>query len=310
MPPSSTPPRAAGGSARGVIALAAVGAATVLAFVPFLPLALFKLAAPGDALKRRLTPGLVAVARTWARIVSALFHLISGVSIECRGQVPHDTRGRYLLIANHRAWADIPVLLHCLDGRLPFPRFFIKYELLRLPIVGFACWAMDFPFMHRYRKRDLARRPDLKGRDLETTRKACAKYRHQPVTVVNFAEGTRFTPAKHANTRSPYRYLLRPKAAGSGFMMQELADVLSGVLDVTIVYADCRQPTMWDYACGRVRRVVVRVDPLPLPTELLQARYEDESAVRRGLQRWMNEIWRRKDSAIAALLDDAAADTA
>jgi len=308
MPPFSTLPRRARGSARGVIALTAVSAVTVLVFVPFLPLALIKLAAPTAALKRRMTPALIAVARVWANMLSALFRTVSGVSIDCRGQAPQDTRGHYVLIANHRAWTDILVLLHCVDGRLPFPRFFIKHEMLRFPIVGFACWAMDFPFMRRYRKRDLARRPELKRRDLETTRNACAKYRHQPVTVVNFAEGTRFTPAKQANTRSPYRYLLRPKAAGSGFMMQQMADVLSGVLDVTIVYADCMQPTLWDYACGRVRRVVVSMDPLPVPKELLQGRYEDESAVRQGFQHWMNQIWRRKDDAIAALLDDSAAD--
>lgn len=289
---------------RGVATLSMMGLITVMAFIPFLPLAVLKLLMPTAALQRRVTPPLLIVARLWVTAVSALFRAVAGVRIDCRGDMPRDPRGRYLLIGNHRTWADILVLVRCFNGRIPFPRFFIKYELLWFPIVGVACWAMDFPFMRRYRKQALAKRPELKGRDLETTRKACEKYRHQPVTVVNFAEGTRFTPVKQANTRSPYRHLLRPKGAGTGFMVQSMADVLSGILDVTIVYADCEQPTLWDYGCGRIRRVIVSTRQVPVPTALLGARYEDDPHVRHGFQNWMNDIWRRKDEEISRLREE------
>ncbi len=305
-----SPPYSLGERLRGALTLAALVLVTVLAFIPFLPLALIKLILPTASLKRRMTPALVVAASAWVRAVSALLRVAAGVRVECRGERPRDPDGRYLLIANHRTWADILVLVNCLDGHLPFPRFFIKHELLWLPVVGFACWAMDFPFMRRYGKRELARRPELKGKDLETTRRACEKYRHLPVTVINFAEGTRFTELKRDRSRSPYRHLLRPKAAGSAFMLQSMSDVLTGVLDVTLVYPDCPQPTLFDYSCGRVRRVIMNSRLLPVPTDLLRAGYQDTPEVRRGFQNWMNDIWRNKDREIASLLDggDGAAD--
>lgn len=289
---------------RGIVTMSVMGLITLLVFVPFLPLAVIKLLMPTAALQQRVTPALLLIARLWVITVSALFRTVAGVHIDCRGETLRDPRGRYLLIGNHRTWADILVLVRCFDGHIPFPRFFIKYELLWFPVVGVACWAMDFPFMRRYRKQALAKRPELKGRDLETTRKACEKYRQQPVTVVNFAEGTRFTPAKHANTRSPYRHLLRPKSAGAAFMVQSMADVLTGILDVTIVYADCDQPTLWDYGCGRVRHVIVSTRRVAVPTTLLRAPYADEPDVRHGFQNWMNDIWRRKDAEIDRLRQD------
>lgn len=302
------PPRgySLGERLRGALTIATLALITLVVFVPFLPFAVVKLILPTAVLKRRMTPALVAVARLWVWGVSALFRTVGGVRIECRGERPRDPRGRYLLIANHQTWADILVLVHCFDGRAPFPRFFIKQELLWLPVVGFACWAMDFPFMRRYGKQQLAKRPELKGTDLETTRRACEKYRHLPVTVINFAEGTRFTPLKRDKSRSPYNHLLRPKAAGSAFMVQSMADVLNGVLDVTLVYLDCPQPTLWDYSCGRVRRVIVATRVLPVPANLLGAGYQNAPEIRRGFQNWMNEIWRRKDREITELLREAA----
>jgi 1-acyl-sn-glycerol-3-phosphate acyltransferase len=55
---------------------------------------------------------------------------------------------------------------------------------------------------------------------------------------MNFLEGTRFTPAKHAKQQSPYRHLLKPKAGGIALALNAMGDKFRAILDVTIVYPD------------------------------------------------------------------------
>jgi hypothetical protein len=52
----------------------------------------------------------------------------------------------------------------------------------------------------------------LRLHDREATRRACEKFALVPTSVMNFAEGTRFTWHKHRIQDSPYRHLLKPKA--------------------------------------------------------------------------------------------------
>ncbi|WP_043764106.1 acetyltransferase, partial [Aeromonas taiwanensis] len=126
-------------------------------------------------------------------------------------QVEDDTRlrkdGWYLIISNHLSWTDIVVLGHLFRDRLPVPKFFMKHELIYIPLLGLACWGLDMPFMRRYSREFLLRNPHLRGKDIETTRNACEKFRHIPTTVINFVEGTRFTEAKRDASRSRFRHL-------------------------------------------------------------------------------------------------------
>ena len=113
--------------------------------------------------------------------------------------------GHYLIISNHVSWVDIFVLFRAFQGRAPFIRFFLKHQLIWFPIVGQGCWALEFPFMHRHTPEYLEKHPEKRGKDLETTRRACQRYRNFPVAIANFVEGTRFTHAKREQQQSPYR---------------------------------------------------------------------------------------------------------
>ena len=42
----------------------------------------------------------------------------------------------YLVLANHQSWVDIAVLQRIFHRKIPFLKFFIKKELLWLPILG------------------------------------------------------------------------------------------------------------------------------------------------------------------------------
>ncbi len=56
--------------------------------------------------------------------------------------------------------------------------------------------------MRRYSRSYLIRHPERRGKDVETTRRSCEKFRAHPTTIVNFVEGSRFTEEKARNALS------------------------------------------------------------------------------------------------------------
>jgi 1-acyl-sn-glycerol-3-phosphate acyltransferase len=210
--------------------------------------------------------------------------------------------GRYLMICNHITWVDIFAVLSAIrSGNAPFIRFFIKHRLFWFPIVGQACAALEFPFMRRYTPEYLAQHPEKRGRDLETTRKACQRYQHIPVTVANFLEGTRFTREKHEKQQSPYRHLLRPRIGGLAFVLASLGDQLDGILDVTLVYPKL-EVTMVDFVSNRIPWIAVRARRIDVPREFLSAEITEAGPVRERFKEWVGELWRAKDEEIARIL--------
>lgn len=267
-------------------------------------LALLKVALPVAPWRRGLSRALVAVAESWIAVNSALMATLGGTRIEVDGLDGLRRDEWYLVLCNHQSWVDIPVLQSVFNRRIPFMRFFLKRELIWVPVLGLAWWALDFPFMRRYSRAELERRPELRGKDIEATRQACERYRDLPVSVMNFVEGTRFTPAKHAGSGSPYRHLLPPRAGGVAFVLETMGDLMQAVLDVTVVYPQGR-PSVTDLLSGRVRRVRVVVRRLAVPIDRLDGGYERDPQARARFQAWINELWRDKDATIEALLAES-----
>ena len=238
----------------------------------------------------------------WWGLNRAIFLLMHGprTDVVIDGMLGRDKS--WLLLCNHQSWADIPLLSDVLSRQVPFPRFFLKQQLKWVPLVGFTCWAFDMPFMRRHSREAIAANPALRTQDLEETRRACSKFRLLPVTVINFLEGTRFTPSKRDARKSPYRHLLAPKAAGMAFTLNAMGEQFAGVIDVTVCYVPSRYGPFWSFMSGEQRKVRVRTRLLPVPQELLQGDYHDDEVYRRRCQDWVNALWARKDTDIAALM--------
>jgi 1-acyl-sn-glycerol-3-phosphate acyltransferase len=174
-----------------------------------------------------------------------------------------------------------------------------------MPVLGLAWWALDFPFVKRYSRALLQRKPHLRGKDLEITRRACRKFREIPVSIMNFAEGTRFTPAKHGRQKSPYTHLLRPRSGGIAFVLGAMGDQMTSILDVTIVYPQ-GAVSFWGMLCGRLKEVVIRVREIPV-TKKLRGDYFNDDVYRNSFQEWLNGLWLEKDARITAILAKARA---
>ena len=273
---------------------------TVFWCIPLFVLAAAKAAVPLESWMQRCSRILNAIAENWIWVNNQNQKLVGNTRWDVQGLEALKRSEWYLVLANHQSWVDILVLQRIFHRKTPFLKFFIKKELLWLPILGQAWWAMDFPFVKRYTKSYLQKKPHLKGKDLEITRKACQKFKKMPISIMNFVEGTRFTDEKHRRQQSPYAHLLRPKAGGIAFVLGSMGKQIHRVLDVTIVYPE-GVSSFWALLCGKLRKIKVRVRSLPVSPELF-GDYANDGAFRTGLQRWLNNIWEEKNRSIEEMM--------
>lgn len=274
---------------------------TLLHVGPLLLVSLLKAVVPSRRWRRAADPMLMGMAESWIGVNSWAVERLTPTRLSVQMDADLNTDGHYLMLANHQSWVDIVALQKVFNRRIPFMRFFLKQQLIWVPLLGVAWWALDFPFMGRHTPKQIARRPELAGRDIAATRRACEKFREIPVTIVNFVEGTRFTPAKHARQQPTYRHLLKPKSGGVAFVLDAMGQGLHAILDVTIAYPGGR-PTLADLLAGRVPEVRIHVRQRAIPAELLGGDYQNDRAFRVRFQQWMNGLWQEKDAELERLL--------
>ncbi|GAA5186902.1 acyltransferase [Ferrimonas gelatinilytica] len=282
---------------RGVVALSGYVANTLFCAPLVLLLGMVKLL-PIPTLRRGCSILVDEIATFWISVNNLNQRLLSRTQMITHALPPLSPKQWYLVISNHQSWVDILLLQRVFNRKIPFLKFFLKRELIFVPVLGLAWWALDFPFMRRYSKAFLAKNPHLRGRDQATTRKACEKFHHQPVSVMNFVEGTRFTPVKQQRQESPFPNLLKPKVGGIALALDAMGGKLDTLLDVTIHYPH-GIPTFWDYLCGRVPRVEVMVESHSL-TEVNRWNYQKREE-RTVYQSWLNQIWQQKAVKLASL---------
>ena len=273
----------------------------VLTLILFV-LAAGKFLAPTETIRNFFRQILAGIAEVWIAVNNVLLSFTGKTRWDV--EIPHglDRKGCYLVNSNHRSWVDILVLQRCFNRRLPLLRFFLKSQLIWVPFLGVAWWALDFPFMQRMSKEKRSRRPDLKGRDLENARKACEKFRNIPVAMMNFPEGTRFSIEKRDAGQSSYQNLLTPRIGGVGQVLFALADQLDAAIDVTIVYPRDGQstiaPTFWQLLTGQLPDIIVRAKQLVIPAHLLGRNFRTDAEFRQDLESWVSGLWQEKDAQI------------
>jgi len=115
-----------------------------------------------------------AVARAWGRILLA----VSGVRVGVEGLENLAADSNYVLVANHRSYMDIPVLLAYVPLQI---RFFAKKGLFRIPLLG----------GHLRRAGHLAVARDNPRASLKSLTEAARLVRERGLSVVLFPEGGR-----------------------------------------------------------------------------------------------------------------------
>lgn len=255
-----------------------------------------QITAPRSRFRTRVILTLAELGDHWVATNDRIFDAILPTRWDISG-LPDDLQrsGRYLIVSNHISWVDIMVLFRVFHQRTAFIRFFLKHRLIWFPIVGQACWALEFPFLRRYTAEYLQQHPEKRGQDIQTARRACQRYRHIPVTILSFLEGTRFTREKQGDQDSPYRHLLRPRIGAIAFVLASLGEQLDGVLDATVDYPD-GDVALWSFVTGRVPRIAVRIRKLDVPPEFFTPAITEPGSARDRFRAWIDSIWLEKDS--------------
>lgn len=248
--------------------------------------------------QRQATRAANAAMAGWLAGNSLLLNLCNRIDWQVQDHSQLNPQGWHLIISNHQSWTDIVMLGHLFRGRLPVPKFFLKYELLFVPFIGLACWGLDMPFMRRYSPAKLLKQPQLRGKDIATTQAACAKFRHTPTTIINFVEGTRFTPEKRLSQRSGYQHLMPPKAAGLAMALHAMDGQFDKLLNVTLHYPDNPDTPFRDLLCGRMGRIQVLIEEIPM-SQVPQGNYQADKQFKREFQNWLNGVWSHKDAQLA-----------
>jgi 1-acyl-sn-glycerol-3-phosphate acyltransferase len=256
---------------------------------------------PIPSLHRVLNRILHWIGENWIACNSGWMRLTQKTQWDVQGLEGLNYNGWYLVVSNHQSWVDILVMSHLLNRRIPLLKFFIKRELIKVPLMGFAWWALDYPFLYRHSSEYLEKHPEQKGKDFEATRLACEKFATIPTSVMNFLEGTRFTKEKHARQKSEYQFLLRPKSGGLALALTVLGDKFNSLLDITIVYPD-GTPTFGEFLCGKVKRIIVRMKTIEIPQQLLHGDYEGDPSFRDAMHKWVQQLWREKDVQIQTFM--------
>ena len=282
---------------RGLMSAAALVLNTIFWCLPLYAFALLRWM-PG--LKDPCSKGMIWAAESWIAGNSAFVALFTNLNWDVT--LPEDLKRdvSYLVIANHQSWVDIVAIQHALNKQIPFLRFFLKNELRYVPLLGLAWAALDFPFMKRYSKDDLAKYPERRGEDLAATKRACDKLRGKPISILNFLEGTRFTEKKHAKSQSAFTHLLPPKTGGIAFVIEAMGEQFDSILDITLHYPS-GAGSLWDLFCGRIAKISVFVERIPIPREMLGGRYFGDDVFRQKMQAWIHEIWAAKDERLRKL---------
>ena len=249
--------------------------------------------------RRQMTVAIEAIYQRWITNNRWLFYNLLPTEWHVEGQdpLPQDS---CVMIANHLSWMDVFVLHSVFEGRLPHQKYFMKESLRWMPFAGQVCWALGYIFVKRYTLSQIRKNPGLRQASIDTIDRACRAFHQEPVTVVNFPEGARWTPQRHADLRSVYRHLLPPEGGGIAIVLNALPNIRH-IVDVTLSY-EAQSISLYEFLCGRIKRIHVQYRVIEV-TEPWVGQYFDDRPFRRRFQAKLCEVWQQKDGVLTALKD-------
>jgi 1-acyl-sn-glycerol-3-phosphate acyltransferase len=291
---------------QGAVVLLIVAVSTIVLTTIIFISSIFKLMAPKGRPTLAMTRLLSSFGELWVSVNKCVVWFYRDMEWDVQMPEGISPKGRYLVFSNHQSGVDILALQHCLNRRAPFGRYLLKQQLIWVPVLGVAWWALDMAFLHRYSRKELLANPALRGKDLENAARACEKLKQIPVSMMTFPEGTRFTQQKSEQQNSPYKHLLRPRYGGVGQVLYSFDDALDCLIDVTITYPH-GTPSVWQYVSGQVKKISVLIQMRPITENLRGRNFREDNVAKNDLKIWLNLIWDEKERYITQKLQSESA---
>ena len=144
---------------KGVLSASLLLVNTLVMCCPLLFLSLFKLIIPVPAFRQIVSHFINSLAEGWISCNSTWMRYTQKLDYTVEGFENLDPNGWYLVIANHQSWADITIMQHLLNKKIPLMKFFLKKCLVnfRTKKSRFCkCWTispiMALIYVSRYRR--------------------------------------------------------------------------------------------------------------------------------------------------------------
>lgn len=200
---------------KGVISVTLLTLNTLFWGIPLIALTLVKLVTPSGRPRQTVLQGLNRVALNWIGV--NLWWMRRWLKPQLNASLPNHLHPDqwWLVISNHRSWTDIFMLLMVLHRRIPMPRFFVKRQLLWIPVVGLAFWALEFPVMRRITREQVAQNPTLATLDQKATERMCARARQTPLQSLILWKVLASHRTSMACSKAPIATCFAPKPAVS-----------------------------------------------------------------------------------------------
>lgn len=242
--------------------------------------------------------------RMWGANNAFLIWLTNKVEWDIQGNDIEKIKGSCIIISNHVSWADIVMLNHVYRGKIPITKFFLKQNLIFIPILGLVCYSIGMPFLKRYSRNQLLKNPALKNKDIDSTKKACNRLLTSPSTLVNFVEGTRYTKEKALKQKTPYKNLMPPKTTSLGVALEMIGGHVDCMLNTTMLYPGATGNIFYKLLSGRLKKFVARVEVIDTETikRDLVGNYLEDKQFKHAFTMKLRDIWQKKDDEITAIL--------
>ncbi len=85
--------------------------------------------------------------------------------------------------------------------------------------------------------------------------------------------------------------------------MDVLGEKFYFLLNITIVYPD-GIPSFWEFLCGRIHRLSVRLQTIEIPKKLRQGNYAGDQDFRETFHHWVHQLWQEKDRQIQLIINE------
>ena len=179
----------------------------------------------------------------------------------------------------------------------------MKHSLIYIPFAGLACYALGMPFLRRYPKDKLLKNPKLRNKDIQTTKAACKRLVQFPATLINFVEGSRYTPQKAKLSKSPYSNLLPPKAASLGVALSEIGNEVEYIFNTTFYYPDSHGKPFIDMMFGRIKYVYANIEILS-KDQMPKGNYLEDKQFKHDFTMYIRDLWEQKDHLLDKLHEE------
>ena len=281
----------------GIFSLSILVINTLMLALMMIPLGIIKFLIPLKKLRASFTRIIISIGEIWISVNSIWVIKLHNPNLNIVGLENLSGNSWFLSTSNHQSAADIFIVQYLTNRKIPMLKFFIKYELIYVPIIGICWWALDMPFLKRYTQEQIKKNPKLQGRDYKEMKKSLEHYSLHPVSIFSYAEGTRFSLEKHRKQQSEFKNLLKPKEGGLAVALSNV-NKIKELIDITIIY-DSKNLGFWNYLCGNIKNIKIFISKTQIPKKYLDEKLISREELRSDFKLWLNEQWKEKDILIS-----------